>query len=118
MMPGLPSAADMVGGTRTTTGTLVTVPAGRWLTADITLSAAVGVAGSSSPTVTVQGAGAAPASGAILHRVDCTGLLGSAAGVAANKEILVRAPEGNSITLEFTAGASGTSSVSFNGYFI
>jgi hypothetical protein len=113
---GGPGQDQIVGNSLTASGTLVTVPAGNSLTANIQLSAAVAVAGTSSPVVTVQGTNAAPASGTVIARLNVSGLLASAAADSGEFEILVKAPPENSITLQFTAGASGASSATINGW--
>ena len=117
-----PSAADTINAsaTATTTG-IVTVPGTRWLTADVQLSTTVAVAGTSTPTVTyvVPGgtAGAAPANGSTLARVTATGLATAGAGATGYTTILVYGGD-NGCTLNFTAGAAGTSSVTINGFLI
>lgn len=116
MFAGGPSQSQIVGNSLAASGTLMTVPAGQTLTANIFLSAAVALAGTSAPVVTVQGAGAAPAAGTIVARLVVTGLLASAAAGSDNFEILVKAPPGNDITLVFTAGAAGASTATINGW--
>lgn len=116
MFAGAPSSEEFLCSTRTTTGTLVTVPAGKWYTANVILSATVAVAGASNPTITVNGTGAAPASGTVIARINLAGLALSTISDAIETEILVRAPVGNDITIDFTAGANGTSSATINGF--
>lgn len=116
------SAADIVNASATTTtAAIVTVPGGRWLTADVQLSASVAVAGTSSPTVTyvVPGgtSGAAPANGAVLARVTAAGLLAAASATTGMTEIFVYGGD-NGCTINFTAGAAGASSVVINGFLI
>jgi hypothetical protein len=117
-----PSAADIINASATaTTAGIVTVPGGRWLTADVQISATVAVAGTSSPNITyvVPGgtAGAAPANGAVLARVTAAGLLAAASANSSTVEILVYGGD-NGCTINFTAGASGASSVVINGFLI
>lgn len=116
MFSGGPGADQILSGSRTTSGTLLTVPAGNTFTGNLQLTAAVAVAGTSAPTVSVSGTNAAPASGSIVARLNVTGLLASAAADSIDTEIVVKAPPGNEITLEFTAGASGASSATVNGW--
>lgn len=122
MILATPSAADIINASATaTTAGIVTIPGGRWFTADIQLSAAVAVAGSSSPVVTFQvtggTTGAAPADNSVLARINVTGLLASASSASSVTEILVYGGD-NGCTLDFTAGAAGTSSVTINGILI
>lgn len=116
MFDGGPSASEILCNTVSATGTVITVPAGKWYTCDILLSATVSAIGTSSPAVTVNGTNAAPAAGTVVARINASGLLASATAPAATVGLVVKAPDENSITLDFTAGASGTSSVTINGF--
>lgn len=115
MFPGLPSASDILNGSRTTSGTLITIPAGKWFTGNIQINAAVAALATSSPTVTVSGTGAAPASGSVVARVDASGLVAGAAAASGSSEVIILAPSGNSVDLVFNA-SSGTTSAIVNGY--
>lgn len=116
MFPGSPAASQIVGGSRTTSGLLATVPAGMTLTANIGMTAAVAVLGTSTPTVTVNGANASPATGTVIARLSVSGLLAAASSAAEDFEVLVKAPPGNDVTLDFTAGGVGTSSATISGW--
>ena len=119
MYPNTVSASDIIGTTVTSTGTIVTIPAGRWINAVVTLSGTINaLAGTSFPTVSVSGAGASPSSGSVLLRLNLSGVVTGASSASASTEIIAKAPAGNDITLEFTAGATGTSSASINGFLI
>lgn len=100
---------------------IVTVPGGRWLTADVQLSTSVAVAGTSVPTVTYNvpagTSGAAPAGGSVLARLTVTGLALTTVTDSNTTGIYVYGGD-NGCTLDFTAGASGTSSVVINGFLI
>jgi hypothetical protein len=117
MFEGAPNAQEISAASRTTTGTLLTVPAGKWYTGNLSMTAATGVAGTCAPTVAVAGTGSAPTAGAVVGRLTVIGvsLLGPVAD-SNDTEILLLAPDGNDITLEFTAGAVGSSSATINGY--
>lgn len=116
MFSGFPNASEIMANTRTTSGTLVTIPAGKWFTGNVHISASVAVAGNSSPTVQVSGTNAAPASGTVLARLNLVGLALTTVADSVDTEIILLAPSENTITLEFTAGAAGTSSASVNGF--
>lgn len=116
MFPGSPGSDQIVGNSLTANGTLATVPAGNTLTANILLTAAVAVAGTSAPTVTVQGTNAAPATGTVIARLTVTGLLAAAAADSCEFEVLVKAPAENAVTLVFAAGAAGSSSATISGW--
>jgi hypothetical protein len=124
MIQVIPPASDIVNAsaTATTTG-MVTVPAGRWLSADIQLSSSISVAGTSTPHLiyTIPGGvtNAAPASGSVLSRITLTGLSLTTVTDSNTTEILVYGGDtGGGCTLDFTAGASGTSSITINGFLI
>lgn len=119
MILATPAAADIINASATaTTAGIVTVPGGRWFTANIQLSATISVAGNSSPTVTyvVPGGttGAAPANGSVLAQVNVSG---STSAATDTTEINVYGGN-NGCTLNFTAGAAGVSSVTINGMLI
>ncbi len=116
MFPGIPNSSEIICGTRTTTGTLVTIPAGKWYTGNISMTASVALAGASAPTVATAGTNVAPAAGTVIARCDSAGLLASASSNSSYQEIIVLAPSENDVTLEFTAGANGVSSATVNGY--
>jgi hypothetical protein len=109
-------AEFILSGSRTTTGTILTVPAGMQWNGSVCLTASVAALGTGAPTVTTAGTDVAPAAGTVVHRLSVSGLALTTAGDSATQEVIVRAPEGNAVTLEFTAGATGTSTVTANGY--
>lgn len=117
MFPGVPDGADILCGSRTTTGTVLTIPAGRWFTGNVSMTAATGVAGTCAPVVTVNGTNAAPAAGTVVTRLTVIGvsLLGPVAD-SNDTEVIVLAPAENDVTLDFTAGAVGSSTATINGY--
>lgn len=117
MFPNSPSDYEFGCATRTTSGTMVTVTAGRWYSGDVSISASVAVAGNSNPVVAVNGTNAAPASGTVIARLNLTGLALTTVAQTMTIPVIVKAPLENDVTIDFTAGASGTSSATINGYF-
>lgn len=122
MILASPPNVDIINASATaTTAGLVTVPGGRWLTANVQLSTSVAVAGTSVPTVTyvVPGgtSGAAPANGSVLARLTVTGLALTTVTDSDTTEILVWGGD-DGCTINFTAGAAGTSSVVINGFLM
>lgn len=117
MFPGSPNSSEIICSSHTTTGTLITVPAGKWYTGNLSLTGATSVAGNCFPTVTTSGTNVSPATGTVISRLTLTGvaLLGPVSD-SNDTEIIILAPAGNDVTLEFTAGAVGTSSATVNGY--
>jgi hypothetical protein len=116
MFPGGPNSEQIVGNSLTASGTLITVPAGHTLTADLALNASVAVLGSATLTVTVNGTNAAPASGTVIGRLVVSGLLASASSAAQSHEIVVKAPAENAITLAFSLTGAGSGSATVNGW--
>lgn len=116
MIDGLPASDEILCQTRTTSGTLVTIPAARSFTGHLTLSGSISVAGTSTPTVTVNGTNAAPEAGTVVGRMNLTGLALTTVADSASFEIVARAPVENDITIDFTAGATGTNSATLNGF--
>jgi hypothetical protein len=118
MIQAYPNPDDVIAeSSDTTNSTLITVPAGRVLTANILLSAVQSGAGTASPVVTwtPAGTGAGPSATKTLAKLNVGGLLGVVASDCVSHEILVRAGD-TDCHIGFTA--SGTSSVSINGYLI
>lgn len=116
MFAGQPNASEIRSNTVTATGTIVTIPAGKWFTGDLSMSATVAVAGASNPVVTVNGTNAAPASGTVIGRLNLAGLALSTISDTMSTEVIVLAPPENDVTINFTAGANGVSSATVNGY--
>lgn len=116
MFAGQPNSSEILCSSRTTTGTLITIPAGKWYTGNISLTASVAAVGTSAPTVTTSGVNVSPAAGTVIARHNVSGLLASAAADSSTTEIIVLAPPENDVTLEFTAGAAGASSATVNGF--
>lgn len=115
MFPSAPDKEDILAGTRTTSGTLVTVPPGKWYTGNVILSASVAVAGNSAPTISVNGTNATPVNGTVIAQLNVVGLALTTVSDSVSTEILVYA-DTDPITIDFTAGATGSSSASINGY--
>lgn len=115
MFAGAPDPQDMMAATRTTSGTLITVPAGKWYTGDLILSAAVSVAGSSISTVSTGGTSPSPSIGTVIARLNVVGLALTTICDSVSCEILVYGGD-EGATIEYTAGANGTNSASVNGY--
>jgi hypothetical protein len=118
MFQSLPHSEEIICGSRTTTGTLITIPAGKWYTGNLQITASAAVAGTSAPTVTTAGTDVAPAAGQVISRLTINGLALTTVADSIETEIIILAPPENDVTLEFTAGANGTSSATVNGFTI
>lgn len=106
-----------VNGSRTTTGTIVTLPANKYFSFDIQLSGAQSGAGTATPTVTFNststGGTFSPASGSVVSRLQVVGLLGVTSSDSSVVEFSGYTGD-TGATLDFTA--SGTCSVVVNGF--
>lgn len=114
-----PAASDIINAASTSTNSsLISIPAGRWFTADIQIAAVQSGLGTASPSVnwTATGSGFAPASNSILSRIVVGGALGLINGDSNTTEILVYGGD-NGGTLGFTASGT-TSTVTINGFLI
>lgn len=118
MINYMPSAGDLLNGSRTTNGTIITIPAGRGWSGEILVSATAALAATVTPTVTVSGVGADPDNGSIVHRLSITGLALTTVADSANIGCIVVAPEGNAVTLEFNTGGATSASVVVNGFLL
>lgn len=99
-------------------GTLLTVPAGKQWSGTICLTATITLAGTCAPTVQTAGTGAAPSAGTVIARLNVTGLALTTANDSMTIDAVVRAPEGNDVTITYTQGASGTSTATANGIIL
>jgi len=112
----IPVSTDLVGASRNTTGTLVTIPAGRTFMGAVSLSCSLSLAGSCEPTISITGTGALPSG--IIHQIICVGL---SLTVVANSNtidnVFIFGGTGGA-TVTFTAGASGTSTGQICGHLL
>jgi hypothetical protein len=114
MFPGSPGSDQILAGSVTATGTLITIPAGMIFSGNLAVAASSAIAGTSTVVVSTAGTNVAPAAGPIA-RISVTGLLSSAGADSYAIEVVVKAPPENSVTL--TAAISGTGSASIIGWY-
>lgn len=110
-----PGRGRIRNGSRTTSGTIITIPANHVLNATVFIVASMSVAGNVRPTVTVAGTGGEPGDGAVLHQLALSGLALSTIVDHAAMDVVVRAND-NPLTLEFNTGTATMASVVVNGY--
>ena len=119
MISNTPSGSEILNGSATaTTSALVSVPAGKWFTANIQLSAVQSGVGTAAPNVTwtATGSGYGPTSGSVLSRLEVGGLLGIISSDSDTMEVLVY---GGDTGGQLNFNASGTtSSCVINGFLI
>jgi hypothetical protein len=122
MINVFPVSTDIIAASATaTTAGIVTVPGGRWMTANIVLSGVISGVGTATPNVTydVPGgtSGAAPANGTVLHEIVMGGLLGVINGTSCEHEIIVYGGN-NGCTLNFNLGGATSAICVINGFLI
>lgn len=111
--PSIPAPSDIVGASRTTTGTLYTVPAGRTFSGSVSLSTSIAVAGNSQPTIAVAGTGVSPTG--TIHQIHAVGLaLTTVANSNTQNNVMIFGGTSGA-TVSFTQGASGVSSGQITG---
>lgn len=117
--PVMPSPGDIRTATRTSTGTAITVPAGRVFCYDINIANSINLVGSNTTTVTWNGAGAPePVSGTTLLGCVAQGTaLTTAATNTAYITGVVRAGASD-CTIDVTVGASGQATATISGYLL
>lgn len=114
-----PNGTDhLVCGERTTSGTVLVIPAGSVWCGSIQIAASISVAGTATTRVTVSGAGATPVPGQAIARLSMTGLALSTVADSSTVDAIVMAPPENSVTLEFNTGGASSASVVANGFIL
>lgn len=112
------NSTDFITGARTTTGTVVTIPANRYFSVDIQLAASQSGAGTATPLVAFNTASTAgtfsPTTGTV-SRLEVAGLLGLVSSDSNTTEFAGYSGDAGG-TLDFTA--SGTSSCVINGFLV
>src|SRR5262245_37345489 len=119
MIAAMPSVGDIRINTRTSTGTSVTIPAGRIFCGEIAISGSVSVAGTATPRVTLNGGGTGvePAAATIVHQVVVSGLLSIVGNNSERIEVIIRAGDADA-TLDFNTGGAGSASCTISGFFL
>lgn len=117
MIPVMLKDGRILNGTRTTSGTILTIPPNSMFTGSIAISGSIAVAGSATPRVTIAGNAVEPAAGAIVHQIAFAGLLAGIGSGGAPQNVVVKTGA-ESATLEFNPGGATIASVTVNGYLI
>lgn len=113
--PSAPSASDIIGASRTTTGTLVTIPANRVFYGQVSLSGSISVAGNCQPTISVSAVGSGVSPIGTIHQIGVTGLaLVAVANANTMGNVYIHGGTAGA-TVTFTAGSSGNSSGQITG---
>ena len=126
----VPAIANIVSGRATAdAATIITIPAGRTWKGKVTLAASLSAALNTAavaavPTVSIAGAGATPAAGAILGRPlhvplsTATATNGSYVAGTADTDLIVTAPAGNAVTLTLQLGGATAASATAAGVLL
>jgi hypothetical protein len=118
MINSNPTAGQILNGSRTTTGTIITIPAGCLASVNIQVSGSVSTLATGTPSVTVSGGGVGvePASGSTLCRLSMSGLALTTVADSAYQDVLVRTGDADA-TLQFNTGGATSASVTINGFY-
>lgn len=114
------SVSDILADSATvTTSSLITIPAGRYYSADISLTVTAPLAGTASASVTFTpvGTGAGPATTKVLARCTGTGLLSATANNNSYTGIFVYGGDSGA-HLDYSAASSGASTCTINGFLM
>ena len=115
--PVMPSSGDIRVSTRTTNGTMITVPAGRVFCYDINITNSVSIAGNGNTTVTWNGVGSEIADGTVLLQCVVSGLALTVSANTAYITGVVRAGA-NDCTISFASSGTSAASATVSGYFL
>jgi len=122
MIQAGPVASDIICESATATNaSLVTVPAGRWATIDISLTVTAALAGTASASVTwtPSGTGTGPATNKTIARCTATGLATAGADNSSYiTALLYGGDTGASGTIGYTAPSSGSGTCAINGFLL
>jgi hypothetical protein len=123
MLIATPPTSDIVNVSATAGATgVVTVPAGRWLTATVQMCINVntGATGTASLVYQTTDGDAAPADGSTIARVQLTGLTLTEAAIANTQEIFVYGgdPNGSGSTIDYVVSGTTSNSIVINGFLI
>lgn len=107
----------ILNGTRTTSGTILTIPPNSFFNGSCSISGSVTIAGSATPRVTVVGNTVEPAGNSIVHQVAFAGLVASVGSGGTPGELIIKTGS-ESATLEFNTGGASLATVTINGFLI
>jgi hypothetical protein len=107
----------ILNGTRTTNGTILTIPPNSMFNGSIAISASITLAGSATPRVTVAGTNVQPTAGSIVHQVAVAGLLAGIGSGGTPIDCIVKTGA-EAATLEFNTGGASVATVTINGYLV
>jgi hypothetical protein len=109
------TVSQVICGSRSTSGTIITIPADSVWCGDLFISASITVAATATPTITLSGNNAGPADGTVVHRLSITGLNLTTVTGSGRIELVV-STGANSVTLEFNTGGATSAACVANGF--
>lgn len=116
-VPAMPSSGDYKYSTRTTNGTMITVPAGRVLCFDASCNNSISIAGNGNTTITFNGVGAEIPDGTILLQCVVSGLALTIGANTAYVTGVVKAGP-NDCTISFATSGTSAASGTLSGYLL
>lgn len=114
------NSGEFINGSATATGTVLTIPANKWFSVSIQLSASATVAGAATPRVTYNTTGATagtafPANGSIVARLSTSGL--ALSSIQSDGTVDFAGYTGDhTATLDLNSGSASTVSCVINGF--
>lgn len=116
--PAMPSSGDYKYSTRTTNGTMVTVPAGRVLVYDLSITNSITVTGSGNTTITFNGTGAEIPDGTVLLQCVCAGIALTSVGTNTAYISGVIKAGANDCTVSFATSGTSSATGTLSGYLL
>ncbi len=117
MQPLMLKDGKILNGTRTSNGTILTIPPNSQFNGTIAISGSITLVGSATPRVTVSGNTVEPVSGSIIHQVAFAGLLSAIGSGGTPIECTIKTGA-ESANLVFNTGGASAASVTINGYLV
>lgn len=117
MQPLMLKDGMILNGTRTSNGTILTIPPNSMFNGSCAISGSITLAGSATPRVTTAGNTVQPAAGSIVHQVAFAGLLAGIGSGGTPQQLAIKTGS-EAATLEFNTGGASIASVTINGYLV
>lgn len=110
-----PAQSALLCATRTSTGTLLTIPANSTWCGDLSISASVAALATGTPRITVNGSDVGPAGGTVVAQLSISGLATSTVPDSVTIGAIV-VTGASSATLDFNTGGATSASATANGF--
>lgn len=103
--------------TRTSNGAMITIPANSMFNGSCFIGGSITLAATATPRVVVNGTGAEPTNGAIVHQLSLSGLALATITGSGTVKVWVRTGD-NPVTLDFNTGGASSATATINGYLV